>query len=164
MEQRISEKYQDKLKKFIKKSLRNVEYLSYSMPEEVIEEISYKVETKNIEKGDYLFRVGMQCKELYIISMGRVEILLANRKHSNETYLETLYAGWVIGSYGSINYDEYTISCRAITDCVVLKIDYYKIDQMRTEFDELNENIGDCEKYIKVAKKTWLNLPNISSI
>lgn len=97
-----------------------------------------------------MFKVGMQWKEIYIISMGRVEILLSNRRSSSENYIETLYSGWVIGSYGSINYDEYTISWRAITDWVVLKLDYYKIDHMRTEFEELNENIWDWEKYIKV--------------
>ena len=131
-------------------ALRNIEYLANSIPEEIIEEISYKVETKNIEKGDYLFRVGTQWKEIYIVCMGRFEIMISNRRHSSESYLETLYAGWVIGSYGSINYNEYTISWRALTDWVVFKLEYYKIDQLRAEFDELNENISEWEKYIKV--------------
>ena len=82
-------------KKFIKMALRNIEYLANSIPEEIIEEISYKVETKNIEKGDYLFRVGTQWKEIYIVCMGRFEIMISNRRHSSESYLETLYAGWV---------------------------------------------------------------------
>ena len=132
-------------------ALRNIEYLTNSIPEEIIEEISYKLETKNIEKGDFLFRVGMQWKEVYIIFMGRVEVMISNKRSSNEWYLETLYAGWVIGSYGSINYNEYTISWRALTDWVVFKLDYYKIDQLRVVYDELNENISECEKYVKVC-------------
>ena len=92
----------------------------------------------------------MQCKEIYIIGMGRVEIMISNKRQSTESYLETLYSGWVIGAYNSINYNEYSISWRALTDCVVFKLDYYKIDLLRAVFDELDENIGECEKYIKV--------------
>ena len=149
MEQRISEKYQDKLRKFIKKSLRNIEYLSDSIPEEIIEEISFKLEIKNIARGDYLFRYGTPWKEVYIICMGRIEILISNKKQSIETYLETLYTGWVIGAYNSINYDDYSISGKALTDWVLFKLDYYKIDQLRSSYEELNENIWDWEKFIK---------------
>ena len=81
--------------------------------------------------------------------MGRIEVLISNKKQSIESYLETLYSGCVIGSFNSINYDEYTISGRALTDWVILKLDYYKIDQMRGIYDELDENISDWEKYIK---------------
>lgn len=58
MEVRISKNYQDKWRKFIKRSLRNVEFLAQSMPDEIVEEISYKLEIKSIAKGDYLFKVG----------------------------------------------------------------------------------------------------------
>lgn len=58
MDAHISEKYQDRLRKFIKRSLKNVEYLACSIPEEIVEEISYKVEIKHISKGDYIFKAG----------------------------------------------------------------------------------------------------------
>jgi CRP-like cAMP-binding protein len=98
------------------KALRNIKFLQNSVPEEIIEEISYKLEIKNIAKGDYVFRVGVPCKEISIISMGRVEVLISNKRQSIESYLETLYAGCVVGSYNSINYNEYSISGRALTD------------------------------------------------
>jgi CRP-like cAMP-binding protein len=58
MEIYISNNYQDKWREFIKRSLRNVEFLIQSIPEEIIEEISYKLELKSISKGEYLFKVG----------------------------------------------------------------------------------------------------------
>lgn len=66
METQISQKYKDKWRKFIKRALRNVEYLNKTVPDEVIEEISYKLELMNITKGDYLFKVGQPCKEINI--------------------------------------------------------------------------------------------------
>jgi hypothetical protein len=58
MEKRISEEYQDKWRSFIKRSLRNVEFLDKTIPEEVIQELSYRLELKTISKDDYLFKTG----------------------------------------------------------------------------------------------------------
>ena len=148
MEKYISDKYQDRWRKFIKRTLRNVEYLNANVTEEIIEEISYKLEIRNLTKGDYLFKVGDTCKEIYILWKGRIELLISNNRHSSEIYLDTIYTGWSIGSYSAINADQHTISGKALTDCTVLKLKYMDLETMRIEYDELDDSIEEYEKYI----------------
>lgn len=149
MEQNISTNYQDKWRKFIKRALRNIEFLTLSIPEEIIEEISYKLELKSIAKGEYLFKVGDPCKVIYIICKGRLELLISNNRHSTESFLDTLYAGCSVGSYSALNTEDYTLSGKALTDCTVLKLDFMVLDQMRAEFDELDDNLSEYEEYIE---------------
>lgn len=149
METRISKDYQDKWRNFIKRALRNVEFLAKSIPEEIIEEISYKLDIKSISKGDYLFKVGEPCKEIYIICKGRMELLISNKRKSAESFLDTVYTGCSIGSYSCLNTDDYALSGRALTDCTVLKLEYLRLEQMRQEYEELEDNMSEYEQYIE---------------
>ena len=48
-----------------------------------------------------------------------------------------------MGSYSSLNADDYSLSGRALTDCTVLNLEYLKLEQMRLAYDELDDNITE---------------------
>ncbi|CAI2361263.1 unnamed protein product [Moneuplotes crassus] len=149
MEKKIHEKYQDRWRKFVKRSLRNVEFLEQKVPEDLIEELSYKMQFKNISKTDYLFKSGTPCRSIIIIVSGRVEILIMNNNNGNESYLDTLYSGCTIGSYSVLNNDDYCTSCKALTDVTYLTLDFTVLEQLRVIFEELDDNMCEYEDYIE---------------
>ena len=93
MEKRIKNHYQDRWRKFVKRSLRNIDYLSHGVSDEIVEEISYKMEMISLHVDEYLFQSGKICKEIFIICSGELEVSIATRSHSTESYLDTLYSG-----------------------------------------------------------------------
>lgn len=149
MEQRISKNYQDRWRKFVKRSLRNVEFLDKSVSEEIIEEISYKLKLKNASKGDYIFKSGAAWRKIIIIASGRVEILISSNQNISETYLDTLYSGWSMGSYNILNNDDYCTSCKTLTDVTYLTLDTNVLENMRLDYDELDDNMNEYEDYIQ---------------
>ena len=91
MEDRMREVYQDKWKRFIKRCVRNIDYLSYGLSDKIIEEIVYMFDIVFIKEDNYLFRAGTPCRDIYIISQGELNIFVHN--NTRETFIETLYTG-----------------------------------------------------------------------
>ncbi|CAI2362152.1 unnamed protein product [Moneuplotes crassus] len=149
MERKIHEKYQDKWRKFVKRSLRNVEFLDKSVPEDLIEELSFKMQFKNASRDDYIFKSGTPCRNIIIIASGRVEILIMNNNNGDESYLDTLYSGCTIGSYSVLNNDDYCTSCKALTDVTYLTLDFTILEQMRLVYEELDDSMCELEDYIE---------------
>ena len=131
----------------MQRSLRNVDYLQKGISNNILEEISYKFEVININKDDYLFQVGSPCKNLYIIAQGEIDIYVSNS--SREAYLDTLYTGCTIGSYGCTTQDCYNTSGKAKTDCVVLKLHCNKLIELRQEHPELDDIMTQYEAFIE---------------
>jgi CRP-like cAMP-binding protein len=143
----IYSKYKDKRKKFVKKALLNIDYLSSKISDEIIEEISYKLETVNLNANTYLFQNGKACKEIYIILRGEVDVLIKNSK--KESYLDTLYIGWSTGSYSILTGEDYWFSVKSKTEWKVLMLSHESLEQLREKYDELNFNISEYEGYIE---------------
>lgn len=139
--------YKDKLKKFVKKSLLNIDYLSSKISDEIIEEISYKLETVNLNADTYLFQSGKACKEIYIILRGEVDVLIKNSK--KESYLDTLYIGWSTGSYSILTGEDYCFSVKSRTEWKVLMLSHEVLEELREKYDELNFKISEFEGYIE---------------
>lgn len=59
--------YNDKWKKFTKRSLRNIDYLNMTISDEIVEELSYKLERTSVTQGSVIFKAGTTCKEIHII-------------------------------------------------------------------------------------------------
>lgn len=76
MEQHIQTKYNDKWRRFMHRSLRNIDYLQDGIPNKVIDEIIYKFEVVSINKDDYLFQAGTPCTGIYIVSSGELDVYL----------------------------------------------------------------------------------------
>lgn len=58
MEKKVLKNYNDKWRNFIKNSLKNIDYLSFKMPDSIVTEISYCFEMITLKEGEYLFRKG----------------------------------------------------------------------------------------------------------
>lgn len=64
MEVKIRKNYNDKWKKFVKKVIKNIDYLSYDMPDIIIDDIFYQFETVLVPHSSYLFKKGTTCSEI----------------------------------------------------------------------------------------------------
>ena len=80
-----------------------------------------------------------------MISNGEINIFIGENK--KEQLLDTLYTGCTIGSYASLNADDYTISARAKTDCTILKMAYRSMLTLRDKYDKLDQAISRYEEY-----------------
>mmetsp|Transcript_29306 Transcript_29306/g.28919 ORF Transcript_29306/g.28919 Transcript_29306/m.28919 type:complete len:230 (+) Transcript_29306:218-907(+) len=143
----MREDYQDKWKKFIKRCIRNIDYLSYGISDRIVEEMTYLFELTSLKEGNYLFRVGESCNDIYIINNGELDIFVHN--NSKETYLESLFTGCSIGAYSYLNQEAYTISGRAKTDITLLKLPFNKMLELRERFEDLDKVIAEYESYIE---------------
>ena len=138
--------YQDRWKRFIKRWIRNIDYLSFGISDKIIEEMSYMFDLVSIKEDNYLFRAGTPCRDIYIISKGELNIFVYN--NTKETFVETLYAGCTIGSYCSLTSEEYTISGKARNDLTVLKLPFTKMQALREKYDDLDNIMGKYETYL----------------
>ena len=123
----------------------NIDYLGYDLNDQILDEISYLVDPVNIKRHDNLFAASETCSNIYIISSGEINIYLNN--NGQETYVDTLYTGWTLGSYSALKGEDYTITARAKSDCSLLKIQFSKINQLRKSYDDLDEVMYEYEKY-----------------
>lgn len=145
MERRMHDHYKDRWKKFKKRSLRNIDYLSFGISDNVVEQISYILEPITIKENTDLFTTGEFWKTIHIVSEGELNIYVNN--NGNETHLETLYTGCTVGSYCALKGEPYTIIARAKTDCNLLKLPIEKLDEFRHKYDELDIIMTEYEKY-----------------
>lgn len=93
----MKHEYNDRWKKFIKRSLVNIDYFGYGLNDEIVDEISYMLEPINITQSTNLFAAGEICNNIYVISSGEINIYVNN--NGQETYVDTLYTGCTVGSY-----------------------------------------------------------------
>ena len=141
----MRKQYQDKRKTFIKKVLKNIDYLA-EVPDVVLEEMTYLLEPVNITPGSYLFKRGTPCKEIYLVCNGDLDIYIG--KNSRENIIDTLYTGCTVGAYYILTNDDYAISAKAATDCTLLKLTSKQLVDLRGDFDKLDDEINKCENYV----------------
>jgi hypothetical protein len=146
MDKHIHSKYKDKWKKFLKRTLKNIDFLSYGVSESVIEEISYNLEMININAGVTLLESGKPCKEIYIIAQGEWDIFIKNGMFSQ--YLDTCYTGCSLGSYSILTGDDYSFTAKAKTECSLLKLPVKALELLREQYEDLNLAISEYEDYI----------------
>ena len=100
-------------KKFLKKVLRNIDYLSYGVSDESIEEITYLCEPITISEDTQLFKSGSKCKGIYLISDKQLNIYVNNA--NKEIFLDTLHIRSSIDTYCSLVNEPYSISADSIS-------------------------------------------------
>ena len=72
--------------------------------------------------------------------MVNLKFLLAINKR--ESTLDSLYTGCTIGSYYSLTKDDYIISAKAKTDCTVLRLNASHLEELREQYEQLNEDMN----------------------
>ncbi|CAI2372437.1 unnamed protein product [Moneuplotes crassus] len=149
MEKKIHKNYQDKWKKFMITALRNIVFLENStIPDEVIEEITYKVKTVTFTAGASIFKQNEKCSDIIIVASGEISVSINN----NQVYdieLDTLYSGCTIGSYSILNQDDHSISTAAKTDCSVILISSRILESLASKFEEISRSIEEHQEYLK---------------
>lgn len=131
----------------MQRALRNIDYFSHGISNRIINEIAYQFEPVTLNKNDYLFQAGEISDSIYIISQGELDIHLKNTRKT--AYLDTLYTGCTIGSYGCISSELYTTSAYAKTECAILRLSYVKLQNMRKNYEALDKIMVEYEKYIE---------------
>jgi CRP-like cAMP-binding protein len=147
MNKHIYEWYKDKWKRFVKRTLQNIDFLSSGVNDEAIEELWYRLEIVNLSPNTYLFETGKPWKEIYIIFKGEIDILIKNAK-TFESHLDTLYSGCSIGSYSILSGDDYSFSAKSKTEWTLLKLPEKTLDEFREKYDDLNFQVSEYENYI----------------
>lgn len=92
MEDHIERNYNDKWKNFVKRALRNIDFLDENISESIIDDISYKLKIITVNENTTLFNPGMPCDDIHIIVYGMVNIFVNNNDLVN-MLLDTLYPG-----------------------------------------------------------------------
>lgn len=141
----ITKSYNDKWHKFMKRCLRNIDYLSSRVSDLVLDEICYRLEPIHCNKETVLFKAGTPWKDIHIITSGEVKIFVNN--NNRDTYLDTLYTGCIIGSYCSLTSDYYSMTAIWDTDWKILKLQYSDLVKIRQEHDDLDQQMIFYENY-----------------
>lgn len=80
------------------RALRNIDFLTEKVPDDVIEEITYMVKLVTFNQEAHLFKQGKTCCEIHIIVNGEVDIFI-NNNQMYDMHMDTLYSGCTTGSY-----------------------------------------------------------------
>lgn len=59
--------YNDHWRYFIRKCLRNIDYLSTEVEDYVLDELSYKIELMNLANGSEFIKAGRICTDIHIV-------------------------------------------------------------------------------------------------
>ena len=114
----------------------NIDYLA-NVGDTVVEELTYKLQQENFEKGTCVFKAGDVCSEVLLVSEGEVEMSIVNNGIANS--LDILYQGCSIGAYTVLNQDSYSFFARAKTNCTLLSLTREDLTAMRRRFLELDQ-------------------------
>jgi CRP-like cAMP-binding protein len=140
-------KYQDRWKKFLKRTLKYICFLSHDISDIILEDLIYELDTERVETGNYLFKKGYMCDCIYIIIHGEVDIYMEN--NGRETFIETLSQSCNIGAYSTLQEDDYSFSCKAKTDCTMMTLKYETLDTFRSKYEELDYYLLEYEGFIE---------------
>lgn len=111
-----------------KSCLHNIPLLS-SLNDEESQKISQGVVTKELKKGDIIFRTGDMADRLYIVCEGKMKIF----KYLSDGREQILYiygAGDFVGGFNLLKEDEYLYNAVALEDTVVSTLSKKNFDEI----------------------------------
>jgi CRP-like cAMP-binding protein len=88
--------YKDKLKAFLILTLRQVPFLM-KLKEDLLEELTFNLKQRYIDKDSIIFRAGEKVDNLYFITRG--EVNLSFKMEGKEFILHNLYQGCYMGGH-----------------------------------------------------------------
>lgn len=107
-----SREYKDPWKMYQIKILSSVSYLK-SVPQDVREDLHYRLIQENHEEGGKVFNRGTECDQLVFVIGGEMQLVV--EQNGKEYLLESLGPGSVVGTYSIINKSAYEFSAKAKT-------------------------------------------------
>lgn len=137
---RMKSLYNDHWRKFTRKCLKNVDYLSHGISDEILDEMSLTLESSNLAAGASLVKAGSICNEIILICCGKLEVSICNVSGSN-SYIDTLSSCSTIGSFSALSAEDYMINAICTTSCKILILKFEVIEKLRDKYEELDQNI-----------------------
>ena len=131
--------YDDKMLRFIKRSMQSVPYLS-SLEADCLYDIIYSLETQKKAKGEVLQRRGDDADELYFLQSGIIEVY--TEFEGKEFVVERLFRGSIVNYRTFFMEDRGVCGLRFATASVVKALHKDKMAAI-------------CAKYPKVLGKTF---------
>ena len=132
--------YQDEWKKFLKTSLKCVDYLK-NAKDEVLEELYYKLKEDTYKAGEIILNTGDAIDRIHLLTDGQVEVLVNIQDH--EITIDTMYQGCSVGEYGVLNDWVYLFTCKAKSNIVkfssISKQEIQKLIKFDPDFKKVKE-------------------------
>ena len=69
--------------------------------------------------------------------------------NGRETFIETLNQSCNIGTYSTLQEEDYNFTCKAKTDCTLMLLKFETLDKYRNKYDELNYYLIEYEGFIE---------------
>lgn len=75
--------------------------------------------------------------------------MFINNNQVYEIYMDTLYPGCTIGSYSCLVQGDYTITGRAKTECLIIRLSIQTLGELRRKFEIVDLLMLEYEEYIR---------------
>ena len=137
--------YQDRWKKFLKKAISKIWFLSHSISDIILENLFYELESERYEAGDYIFKQGYYWDWIYIVIHGKVDVFINN--NGKDSYIETLTQYCNIGAYSILFETNYSFSWKASTDWALILLKHDSLEKWRALYEELDYYITQYENF-----------------
>lgn len=140
-------KYDDPLKQFMMKTLRNVYYLE-NVSQSSIEEVIFYLNQEYHDEGEILFRVGDPVEEIIFVASGSVSITVDMSER--DVVIETLKEGSAMGFNGILKTSLHSFTARCDT-----KVSIYRMK--KSQMKEIFNFCEDIYDEVKKAKDFFLS-------
>ena len=145
--ERLKTIYNDNWRKYTRKCLKSIDYLREGISDEVLDEISYKLEIINCPNNNHYIKAGQFCNEIIMIWCGKMEVSIENIG-GRQTYIDTLTACSTIGAYSAMSAEDHMINAHSKTSWKLLILKYEILEQLREQYNELDTQLWKYEDYI----------------
>ena len=146
----IHNPYDLEREEFVKLAQNNIEFLR-DADQDILRQLFYRTEQRFYEQGQKLFDVGQECKEIFILQSGVVDIVLSDGYDQHCT-LDQIGKGSIIGPNMVLKQEKWPYQGinNSVTTCRVLCIGYQTVDALRREHKEIGDVITQQEDYFDI--------------
>ena len=138
--------YQDKLKMFLKVSLKAIPFFS-DLKENTIEELTYHLKQKYYEPSEIIVRAGDPVDDIHLITRGEVDLILSI--HNQEFVAHNLFQGCYLGGYKILKECSHSHTARAVNSVTIHTLCKDSISLLQKNFPDFNYAIEMAKKDLR---------------
>ena len=144
--------YEDKMLRFIKRSIKQVPYFAHlENNDPILYDIIYTLDTKTVIKGAELQKAGSDANELFFLQSGIIEVYTEFEK--KEFVIERLFKGSIINYRTFFMEERGSVSLRFAVHSVLKVLSYEKMEQLNKKHPSLSKIFDKYRlKIVKDAK------------
>jgi CRP-like cAMP-binding protein len=139
-------KYKDPLKCFLEMRLNQVDFFK-NLPKIVKNDFIFNMRQTTFDKGSYLYRIGDESAELYLIQSGQLQIQTTMEK--GQTFvIEKLFRGSIINHNSVLMSDAMDTDayCKTNVHCFVISLE--QINFLRQKYTEFDYALDKAERHL----------------